>query len=400
MANVQRSYAAEIQDIFERLEVPLEVRETPDLGKHVVAKKDLPRGTTLLQEIPLVSWPLDAVTLQHPSRHCWYCLRWLRPTEEGLTHCQNDSCTAVFCAGCSHQAREWFHQAICGDVENALRTFHRAELLRINLRESDGVIGLPITVESVGRSIATIVARMASVIISQRITAQELLQEPTITGQLFSAATKPFNRLVEPPQGTEFEEIDVRAWHVAVRGAMEKRIEEVLVGAVIHVAKAQQAPELTALQHAREEPTDQHSMVSCIRPLVAGVLSLNTVNTIIGQLSINSQAILGLVPQICIIGGAVFTLQSNFNHSCDPNTEVDNTETHEIRVKTCRDVARGDELTIAYIPVEGLSWSQRREKLRAYFFECDCSRCRRECAEQSRDASGLEHPPDSLKQFL
>lgn len=82
------------------------------------------------------------------------------------------------------------------------------------------------------------------------------------------------------------------------------------------------------------------------------------------------------------LGAGIFTLQSCFNHSCDPNAYVSYTGTHEIAVVAKRDISPGEEVTITYIPdlflvVEDAS--ARRKRLAQYYFVCECARCVAEC---------------------
>jgi hypothetical protein len=107
--------------------------------------------------------------------------------------------------------------------------------------------------------------------------------------------------------------------------------------------------------------------------------------TIIGQLSINSQALntvaaLTSGAAVLCFGGAMYALHSNFNHSCEPNAMVCATSmgNHEILLKTSKEIRKGDEITISYIPTQGLSVEERRRLLKPYFFECACPLCEKE----------------------
>lgn len=90
------------------------------------------------------------------------------------------------------------------------------------------------------------------------------------------------------------------------------------------------------------------------------------------------------------IGGCVFLLQSNLNHSCEPNVDIKfppetsgNTSylLNPISVVALREIGAGEELTISYVNPEW-TFKQRQENLKTNWgFECSCSKCKREKKE-------------------
>ncbi|EAN97481.1 hypothetical protein, conserved [Trypanosoma cruzi] len=75
--------------------------------------------------------------------------------------------------------------------------------------------------------------------------------------------------------------------------------------------------------------------------------------------------------------------RSMLNHSCVANAAE---ELHSGEIKTTRDVARGEELTINYYPqLKHLSFEERSKELERRGFECHCSQCRREKGVERRD---------------
>lgn len=76
-------------------------------------------------------------------------------------------------------------------------------------------------------------------------------------------------------------------------------------------------------------------------------------------------------------GTAVFSGISRINHSCTPN--VAHTWNQVLGVETVyavRDIAPGEELTIAYVPVVCNGRQQRQAMLSEFYgFECDCIAC-------------------------
>jgi hypothetical protein len=95
------------------------------------------------------------------------------------------------------------------------------------------------------------------------------------------------------------------------------------------------------------------------------------------------------------LGRAMFLEQSFYNHSCVPNaflscnfllpTTDDHTSATIPRknalqltanVHLLRPVQKGDQITISYIPMSGLSIQERRQRLQeGYGFDCDCIAC-------------------------
>ena len=75
-----------------------------------------------------------------------------------------------------------------------------------------------------------------------------------------------------------------------------------------------------------------------------------------------------------LYGRALYLPCALFNHSCLPNC-VRVQSGINIRIQALRPIARGEELCISYIDLEG-NTSDRRELLRKhYLFDCVCVRC-------------------------
>lgn len=353
-----RSFAPEVTAIFDAMEIPLKVVETPELGKHVLAKKQLPAGFDLFEEIPVASWPMDNIVNLHVP-YCWWCLKIVvQDALEGGLWCSAD---------CKAAAQIGYEILSADNAEASLYAFHDRELQRQQAKssptpsESDGgaTPSMPISVVSVARCVASIATRLVSIVGRQSLTAEDL-ESPGITAQVFAAATKSFNRFVEPPADSQFDEIDVKEWSAAVRSALALPMK------------------LTLSKHLGSEKVAAE--------VSDGILADATLVTIIGQLSLNAQALNTVVsslpngkgPAAICFGGAIFALQSNLNHSCSPNAVVSMTEAknHEIVVRTIREIEEGEEVTISYIPVDSKSTvGERHAALRPYFFECKCKRC-------------------------
>lgn len=71
------------------------------------------------------------------------------------------------------------------------------------------------------------------------------------------------------------------------------------------------------------------------------------------------------------VGVAFDTLTTTINHSCDPNAFV-YFEGKELRVRSLKKIAAGEEITILYVD-PNLDVVDRREVLQhEHFFECRC----------------------------
>jgi len=84
------------------------------------------------------------------------------------------------------------------------------------------------------------------------------------------------------------------------------------------------------------------------------------------------------------IGRSLYPSASYFNHSCEPNCEVFETGSI-LSIHPTRDIAEGDEVTIAYIDTKQTLHARRQQLHDTYFFHCQCTRCVR---EEATDTTG------------
>ena len=71
---------------------------------------------------------------------------------------------------------------------------------------------------------------------------------------------------------------------------------------------------------------------------------------------------------------------SNVNHSCEPSCEVAFIHDARAHVIATRDIAKGEEITISYVPGSWPLRRRRKELLDRYGFACDCALCERQLA--------------------
>ena len=390
-----RDAAKTLSELLKRMDAPCEVRETPTQGKHVVATRPIAAGEVLFEERPLVAWPFhdDVTAAVDATQHCDYCLGPLDADGCEPTPC-GDCGTPFCCPGC-RKAAAGAHKILCGALHK-LRDFHVAvsrqqfarEAAKRGKADADDEAAVsppPISVEAVARCVAAVVGRFERV--CQSVEPGSPL--PTVA-ELFAAATTQFDRLVEPPRGAAFEDIDEEAWYAEVQRLLRANVERVTAD----LLKAHPAPDAsTAVADA--------------------LLKRDTLRTFLGQLTVNAQSLNNgvVLPPMSPAGasgstvspgaasletsppaspgggrsraGAVYALQSCFNHSCAPNVRIDFRPDSEIALVARVAVPAGAELHITYVPELTLALEtapQRRRRLAPYFFDCACVRCASEDA--------------------
>jgi hypothetical protein len=327
--------AEELTALLQRMEVPCAVVETASEGKHVKALKALAKGTVLFEERPIVAWPIHGNDgLVKPRSFCDACFAAL-PTA-GEAAAAVEKCTgcddAFYCSAQCRDRAAPQHGIVCGHLRR-FREFHTS--LAAQAEDLP-----PISVESMARCVAVMAAKFSSL----------KRQHPEGSdAELFEYAAHSFNRLLEPPLSAEFDDADPAAWSGVVRTALRAKL----------------------LAEVGAQVTE-------------GVLSDETLRTLLGELSINAQGLfIKPRPELAdaatnVEAAALFTLQSCFNHSCVPNARVTYGHDFDIAVEVTQDLAEGQQIFISYLPalvVELESVAKRRERLRPYFFVCGCPRC-------------------------
>ena len=368
--------AVELSSIFSMMQVPLQVQDTPTQGKHVVATADIHAGDILFEEVAFVSWPMLPLIQFHVS-FCWNCLRILTDEIAKIARHREDHARVPVACGdamfCSEECRAMAEVSfeLMRGAEGSLREFHAAESKRMSLCDEDDDDVVPISVESVARCVAQVASRFVKAVEKQHL--QDALSEGSdnssvILRAVFDAAVKPLNRFVEPPAGTKFDGFDVHQWCDVVKKTMQPQLLRVLT------------------ERCSASNSSTSSPPKWVVDVVDGLTSFATLNTILGQLSINSQAInvvVGLTSSgeediAAAVGAGLYTLQSAFNHSCLPNAEVIQiNQTHEIAIRAIKDIPSGSDVTISYLPPK-LPYGTRLKKLAAYFFQCSCAQCSEE----------------------
>ena len=88
------------------------------------------------------------------------------------------------------------------------------------------------------------------------------------------------------------------------------------------------------------------------------------------------------------IGTALFSIQSGFNHDCEPNAaplKDESDKTGACVIVARRPIAAGEEITISYLAdSSNQTRDARQDALADYGFTCRCERCEREFLESRR----------------
>lgn len=423
--------AEELNSIFCRLEVPCEVCVTSEAGKHVKATKNLHEGFTLVEELPIVSWP-SASLLHSGLPFCFHCLSLSTHQLSSVV----EAGAGVASSSSSALPNEWTRCAQCAscfcsvECQQACARVHRLLCSTLpELRSPDSAtVTSGISMEALARCVAWIAQRLSLVIGQQRLTHEALQADymaqqhndtksghyksshdvPTVMDaahttwsqdslnfQLFTQVVAPFSRLISPPDSVTFDGVSLPAWMSTVRSLLaEKCVKLLLVASAAPFGKL----ELHPLRFGEEDSSDSSrppappstspSSLYWAEALVQILFSTDTLRTLVGQMVLNAHGVNDYVLPAAgagefkwmLKGAGLYTLLSSFNHSCEPNAAVSSVDNmHDVALKTTRPVKAGEEITITYIPLtESTTLAERQQLLKNYFFTCRCPRCVRE----------------------
>jgi hypothetical protein len=323
-------------------------------GKGLFATEDLPAGTELLEELPLVTWPAPAVALA--GGFCDACLC----VDEALSLC-TCGCGARFCSPVCREG--WLHRTVaCGGGLLALRRWQIAAS-----RESQ------YGAESVARCNARIAADIAHF---------HALGLPA--GAALQNALRPIARLCAFPPECELDLGGASADELVL--ALRTHTHAGLCAALsAHLPAAEAA-------HLAEE--------LCSAPHVVGLLQrllLNTLQIADGppppppHVAAEAAEAAGLGERRSAHRFAgVFLLTACANHSCAPNVCVTRGDGGSLRLFTSCSVPRGAELHISYVDT-ALPRAERQRLLAHWTMTCACERCVDEAA-----AEGAAVPEDKV----
>ncbi|KAH8740449.1 SET domain containing protein with a cysteine cluster at the C-terminus [Cryptosporidium ryanae] len=329
-------------------------------GKHIHSKLNIPNNTNFFMEVPFISWPIKySCDSLNELIFCENCLKirnkynfdsFLNLNEFGL----NKRICSTYCLK-KTLGRDINSDDASGSLNNGwaiyLQGLTGIEILRRYQHFVDPEGNIPITAEAISRLIAQIAADI-------HFFWMELGYGKENLRTAFRLGCKTIDNFISPPE-TLFPEINMKS--------LTECIKAVLL-----------------------DPIKAAFMDSDIPNIL---LSERTIQQLLGQLTLNSQGIEvwdlcnnlfnnekeygkpGSESCILVIKGAcICTIQSCFNHSCQPNCCVYSMGDSTVYISTIRDINEGEELTISYID-NTLSFPERKELINNYHFECSCSVC-------------------------
>jgi hypothetical protein len=308
---------------------------TSDCGKALFATEDVAAATELLEEMPLVQWPVSSAALGH---FCEACLH--RDCEVSECAC---GCGFKFCSPeCAHGT---VHELLC-------RSGGLHELRRW---QADVFVGSQYGAESVARCNARVAADVVHF---------STLGLPA--GAALQNALRPLERLCAFPPDCE----------LALGGASVADLRGVL--------ETHSLASLSRFLCAHLPPADGAA-------IARQLLSTDHVEGLLQRLLLNSLEVPTPPAQQLRVGGAatrfagVFLLTACCNHSCEPNLKVACGSEGSLMLRTTRAVASGEELRISYVDV-ALGIRERQRRLQHWTIsECGCARCTEERAGEEED---------------
>ncbi|ODM99569.1 SET and MYND domain-containing protein 4 [Orchesella cincta] len=332
----------ESQKVSQTSEV-LELQFSPEKGRHMLAKRDIPPGSTLIAEMPY-AW-----TISKPSYHkfCHWCLLRI---ECGIP--------------CSSCASAVFCNATCRDL--ALNSFHERECTILKLLDSSQKLGNMALL--CFRTILT--TPLSTVLQYANLINQDSLSHDVIMG------LNDNNKLESSAYSAVFAQTPNSEQRQA--GDLLKRTFSAvyLTLALKHVGYFDTTK--LAEDDAKTLSEKEISVAALmLRHLQGASCNAYGINYIEKRVNIVSEEEKQRHLQIDEVGGATYPVISTTNHSCNPNAYRINIPGRMCLVKTLRDIQKGEQVFDGYGPLYLTEARQERiSKLQTqYLFRCSCPPC-------------------------
>lgn len=311
-------------------EMQFEVARSDGAGKCIVAKEDLEPGVELIEELPLISWPIPTTAVgMRPKDIHEGAFKW-QGTDERLVKdgtdafcdvclcvfgrecahvvCEDASCGARFCSGACSESR--LHRALCGSFR-PLRQW-----------QAQAAIDSQFGAEAIARANAAITARVLDFVSSVGLSPDEALLN----------ALRPWERICAFPE----------ACQLTLKGASAEGVANVLLSSTssnLATLLATGMEQSAALAIATELCSVAH---------VEGLMQRLLLNSFTwGYASLPSPSVARCPAQISRVlshhppsspasfvpptrhptdrtlrFGGMFMMMSNANHSCAPTAEI------------------------------------------------------------------------------
>ena len=350
-------------------------------GRYLVASADLPIGRTVY------SGNAFAFAL-HGERILFACACCFKTSSEELTvRCKRCAC-AYYCSESCRDAHEHIGVAR-GDAAASGSVPHKLVCPALRLLDPDCLDDEAKATESD--------AKTAGTLLGFQDVEERLMLELMARRQLQAAAAAR-TELCSPD---EFDKLQFHrqatSWQLGADGTDDEDSSEALLAAVGGDLQEWFAPTGRRFSSLDDGWCDalRLALAECewAATLPASSLTNESLHQMASRIDVNAFEVgnndgrplgIGLY-----LGGATL-----FNHSCEPNCEVNHDVVQSPRtvqaVRTTRSVAKGEPLTISYVHVDGFAShvARRRQLKRSYGFECRCSRCIREEDGHERLAGG------------
>eukprot|EP00873_Tetraselmis_striata_P003751 jgi/Tetstr1/424015/TSEL_014626.t1 len=315
----------------ETASLPLRVAKVPDAGNGVLASRDIRYGERILVERPRLLYP--AADRLHSV--CYTCLKHL-PASAPVT-----SAGHAFCG-----------QPCAAAAEDSFLAVEAAADLEPLAEHCAGT----------GERFPLLAARLACEVIQHDAAGPAAKTQDAPDSWL---RTLCFVSTPDVPK--EWQD----AWYVMAAGLMHVRPAGLTVNRMQWLLR-----ERVGVQWFADVLSRMHLNVFKVtypRPLSAdGFVSLRDMGSADLADMLGGQS-----------GTAAYRLASLFNHSCEPNVDVNFPQQDaEIVLTAARDIAEGEQLFVSYID-STQAYEQRQKYLKwAYGFRCQCALCADEAAEQ------------------
>ncbi|KAH7877397.1 uncharacterized protein C8R40DRAFT_1040767 [Lentinula edodes] len=117
--------------------------------------------------------------------------------------------------------------------------------------------------------------------------------------------------------------------------------------------------------------------IPILRPYVE---SSDTIRALLARDQGNAFGLFEVVGDSEMLGYAIFSAGSYFNHDCSPNIRKER-QGRSMLFYTKRDIQQNEELCINYIDIEDVVNVRRESLSKDWFFDCSCQRCNLELSQ-------------------
>ena len=304
------------------------IRQSPVVGRHFIAKYEIPEKTCIYQEKPY------SIVIEQDYLHkkCSTCFKELKYKFFPCLYCTE----IVFCdRQCFEQLYNLYHHYECG-IMSMLKSLTSAavHVFRMVSRIS------PIVAYQTETSVAL-----------EDYSIDDFIQESN-------------QRLVHEKDKTMDEKIRAYKmssilWHHNTKHSQWSNVHHIVVGVETAI--------ILDLVHNMSLNKSKEFMLNFIDMVVVGIRRI--IFNVFGWHEYNEDwSLRGHIANCqCLIGSLV-------NHSCVPNTNWE-FKNGQISLTTNRMIKKGEEITITYGPNKDMPYDRRQERLNHYFFACRCQAC-------------------------